>query len=253
MNYYEKHLGDYARSTAHLSLLEHGIYNILLDWYYVTEKGIPKNSAHRIARAKTRQEIRAVDAVLAEFFTLVDDVFINHRAEGEVAKALSRIKAAQENGKRGGRPKKNPKGAENQPPGFPVGFENGTQPKTHQTPDSTLRSPDTNKQTYANNSSHHELASRVCVELREMGLMHVNSQHSDLLMLIGNGVDVQEFISAGAIAIQKNKSFAYALGIVKSRIQEKQNNKEKTNATTKQKPATSKADSEFVKKYACIG
>ena len=30
MNYYERHLGDYARDTAHLSMMEHGAYGLLL-------------------------------------------------------------------------------------------------------------------------------------------------------------------------------------------------------------------------------
>jgi uncharacterized protein YdaU (DUF1376 family) len=31
VNYYERHIGDYLKDTAHLSLLEHGIYTRLLD------------------------------------------------------------------------------------------------------------------------------------------------------------------------------------------------------------------------------
>jgi hypothetical protein len=31
MKFYQRHLGDYARDTAHLSLLEHGVYSVLLD------------------------------------------------------------------------------------------------------------------------------------------------------------------------------------------------------------------------------
>ena len=46
------HLGDYAKDTAHLSMLETGAYRLLLDRYYGTEQGIPADQAHRIARAK---------------------------------------------------------------------------------------------------------------------------------------------------------------------------------------------------------
>ena len=38
MNYYERHLGDYARDTGHLSMLEHGAYSLLLDRYYATRR-----------------------------------------------------------------------------------------------------------------------------------------------------------------------------------------------------------------------
>ena len=31
MNYYERHLGDYARDAGHLSMLEHGAYALLLN------------------------------------------------------------------------------------------------------------------------------------------------------------------------------------------------------------------------------
>lgn len=106
MNYWERHIGDYARDTAHLSLLEHGVYTILLDRYYATEEGIPADQAHRLARARTDDERAAVDAVLAEFFRLVDGLWINRRVEEEVAKANARINAARENGKKGGNPKK---------------------------------------------------------------------------------------------------------------------------------------------------
>ena len=141
MNYYERHLGDYAKDTAHLTMLEHGAYGLLLDRYYGTEAGIPADQAHRIARARTKEEKAAVDVVLAEFFTLAGGIWINRRAEEEIAKAHVKIHAAQENGKKGGRPKKVKLGSENEtqekPSGFPAGSENETQEKAHQTPDTS--------------------------------------------------------------------------------------------------------------------
>lgn len=149
MNYYERHLGDYARDTAHLSILEHGVYTLLLDRYYATEQGIPAEQAHRVARARSKDERDAVDAVLAEFFHLRDGTWINNRVTEELAKAAARIKAAQENGRRGGRPKKpaetqqKPSGfavvgekeTEEKPSGFSLGSDSETQQKAHQSPD----------------------------------------------------------------------------------------------------------------------
>ncbi|MCL2656836.1 MAG: DUF1376 domain-containing protein [Betaproteobacteria bacterium] len=86
MNYYEHHLGDYAKDTSHLTMLEHGAYRLLLDRCYGTEQGIPADQAHRVARARTREEKAAVDAILDEFFTLKDGVWVNARAEEEIAK-----------------------------------------------------------------------------------------------------------------------------------------------------------------------
>jgi len=106
VNYYERHIGDYAKDAGHLSMLEHGAYTILLDRYYSTEQGIPESKAHRLCRARTDEEAQAVDMVLEEFFELVDGVWINSRAEFEIEKAQARLAAAQENGKKGGRPAK---------------------------------------------------------------------------------------------------------------------------------------------------
>ncbi len=135
MNYYERHLGDYAKDTAHLTMIEHGAYGLLLDRYYATEHGIPEDQAHRVARARTKEEKQAVDAVLVEFFILVDGIWINGRAEEEMTKAQTKIKAAKENGKRGGRPKTNQKQTQEKPSGLSVGSGNETQSKAHQTPD----------------------------------------------------------------------------------------------------------------------
>lgn len=92
MNYYERHLGDYARDTTHLSLLEHGVYTLLLDRYYATEKPIPKGLVYRIARAQTPEEMAAVDAVLAEFFVPRDtngtSAYHNRRADEAIAEYL---------------------------------------------------------------------------------------------------------------------------------------------------------------------
>lgn len=84
MNYYERHLGDYARDTGHLSPLEHGVYTLLLDRYYATESPIPEDQAHRICRARSKDERDAVDTVLAEFFTLLDGAWHNARCDKEI-------------------------------------------------------------------------------------------------------------------------------------------------------------------------
>lgn len=86
MNYYERHLGDYARDAAHLSMLEHGAYTLLLDRYYATESPIPEDQVYRIARARTPEECEAVDVVLAEFFVLEDGAYHQKRCDEEIAR-----------------------------------------------------------------------------------------------------------------------------------------------------------------------
>jgi len=151
MNYYERHIGDYAKNAGHLSMLEHGAYTLLLDRYYSTEKGIPTDQAYKVARAHTKPERAAVDSVLKEFFTLTGGVWMKNRCEEEIVAAHARIAAAQENGKKGGRPRKietqeKPSGlfTETQPviSGFHLGSENKTQQKALQSPISNLQSED---------------------------------------------------------------------------------------------------------------
>jgi uncharacterized protein YdaU (DUF1376 family) len=153
MNYYERHLGDYAKDTGHLTMLEHGAYTLLLDRYYGTEQGIPADQVYRLARARSDEERLAVDAVLTEFFTLTqDNLWVNGRAEEEIEKMKVKINSARENGKKGGRPKNeavvqakepinNPMETEQKPSGLFLGSKTITQSKAHQTPDTSNQTP----------------------------------------------------------------------------------------------------------------
>lgn len=240
MNYYERHLGDYARDTAHLTMIEHGAYGLLLDRCYATEQGIPDGQAHRLARARTREEKAAVDAVLSEFFTLVDGLWVNRRVIEEIEKTHRRIGAAKENGKRGGRPKKERGGSENEtqqkPSGLFVGSENETQQKAHQTPNTIHQSPDPIIKDDTKGSPPTR-AGAVCVALRAEGMSSVNPQHPDLLALLANGAEIQEFVDAARLAKERGKGFAYVIGIVKGQRADAQ----RMAAESKAKPKTREA------------
>lgn len=107
MNYYKRNLGDYARKAGHLTMLEHGAYTLLLDSYYEREQGPTKAEAIRIARARTSDELAAVDAVLIDFFTLQPDGrYRQNRVEDEFLKAEAQASINLANGKKGGRPRK---------------------------------------------------------------------------------------------------------------------------------------------------
>ena len=88
MNYYEHHLGDYLRDTAHLTMLEDGAYRRLMDCYYVRESPLPSElrEACRLVRAVTKQERDAVAAVLREFFIPGPDGWRHKRCDVEVAR-----------------------------------------------------------------------------------------------------------------------------------------------------------------------
>ena len=86
MNYYEHHLGDYMRDTAHLSMSEDGALRRLLDAYYVREHALPADlrACFKLARAKTKTDRDAVSYILKEFFQQFDDGFHQRRADAEI-------------------------------------------------------------------------------------------------------------------------------------------------------------------------
>jgi len=102
LNYYRRYVGDYLKDTARLSILEHGAYNLLLDYYYAEEQPIPLDIEEvcRMVRAIRPEERRAVEKVLAAYFVKDDDGYHNARADDEIA--VSGV--ARANGARGGRP-----------------------------------------------------------------------------------------------------------------------------------------------------
>lgn len=103
MNYYQHHIGDYARDTVHLSMLEDGAYRRLIDICYSTERPLPADSraVYRLARAITKQEREAVDVVLAEFFDKGPDGWRQKRCEEEISRAREKsTKARGSAGKR---------------------------------------------------------------------------------------------------------------------------------------------------------
>ncbi len=86
MNYYEHHLGDYLRDTAHLSVVEDGIYRRLIDQYYIRERPLPTDVKEccKLARATSKPERDAVAYVLKSFFALGADGHRHKRCEDEI-------------------------------------------------------------------------------------------------------------------------------------------------------------------------
>lgn len=96
LNYYEHHLGDYLRDTAHLSLVEDAIYRRLLDQYYIRERPLPLSvdECCKLARTRGDKERDAVEYVLHSFFSREADGFHQARADAEIARYNSKkIKA----------------------------------------------------------------------------------------------------------------------------------------------------------------
>lgn len=82
MKFFELHISDYQRKTAHLSLAEHGAYLQMLFVYYGTEKPLPPDTklVSRLCRCSSRAERSAVARVLKDFWTLTPEGYVNPRA-----------------------------------------------------------------------------------------------------------------------------------------------------------------------------
>jgi uncharacterized protein YdaU (DUF1376 family) len=131
INYYERHIGDYLKDTAHLSLLEHGVYGRLLDVYYTRENGIDEGMAARLIGARSKDELAALAVILAEFFVLRSGVWTHGRCDREIERYRKRADHNRAVGKLGGRPRKVETRTE--PEENPVGFQKEPEPNPQET------------------------------------------------------------------------------------------------------------------------
>jgi uncharacterized protein YdaU (DUF1376 family) len=101
LNYYSHHIGDYRRDTAHLTLIEHGVYRQMLDQYYLDERPICANDAKlmRSLCARTADEMQVVKNVLADFFVLTESGYIHKRCDVEIEAFHGKSKSASESAK----------------------------------------------------------------------------------------------------------------------------------------------------------
>lgn len=117
MHYYQHNVGDYARDTSHLTIIEHGIYRLLLDWCYLNEKPIPTERAMRVGRGYPTE----TQSVLSEFFKETPEGWEHGRVVKEIEKYHRKANSNRQNGMKGGRPKaiENPMGCQSEPTGNP--------------------------------------------------------------------------------------------------------------------------------------
>jgi uncharacterized protein YdaU (DUF1376 family) len=73
MHYYKRNLGDYAKKTGRLTMLQHGAYTLLIDACYDREVFPTLEQAIDWTWASTDAEIEAVKFVLSRFFKLSSD------------------------------------------------------------------------------------------------------------------------------------------------------------------------------------
>lgn len=104
MHYYQHHIGDYDRDTAHLTLAQHGAYGKLMRSYYATERPLPADASclWRICGAMDKAERMAVSFVAEKFFQLEGDVLRHKRIDEEIKAYHDAIETAQRAGRASG-------------------------------------------------------------------------------------------------------------------------------------------------------
>jgi uncharacterized protein YdaU (DUF1376 family) len=85
MHYYSFNIGDYAGHTRHLSLLEDLAYRRLLDAYYLAERPLNGSTTDIARMIGMRDHSEEVAYVLNQFFSRESDIWINKRADQEIA------------------------------------------------------------------------------------------------------------------------------------------------------------------------
>jgi len=102
--WYPWYAADYANKTAHLSMVEHGAYRLLLDHYYQMGGKLKANEEQllRVCRAFATVEKQALLSVLHQFFELRENVYYHDRADRELSKRAELSRKRAEIGQRGG-------------------------------------------------------------------------------------------------------------------------------------------------------
>lgn len=87
MYFFRHHIGDHARSSRHFSVLEDGAYLRLATAYFDKEQPLPvtAEAVYRLVMAKSKEERRAVDAVLHDHFYLAADGWRNTSIDAQIA------------------------------------------------------------------------------------------------------------------------------------------------------------------------
>lgn len=85
MHRYYKHIGDYAKKTGRLNMLQHGAFSMLMDACYDRESFPTEKQAIEWTWASTPEEEQAVRFILSRFFTLQDDgTYVQNRIHEEI-------------------------------------------------------------------------------------------------------------------------------------------------------------------------
>lgn len=133
--------GDYQRDTLHLSMLEHGAYMKLLVYCW-DQKGPAPHDERKlmgICNARSKEEITAMQSVLSEFFTRMEDGWYNKRLMQELAKSEQQAAKAHDRGMRSAEARRQKYGTAQPFETLSKGFRKA--PERNPNPQSTSPSP----------------------------------------------------------------------------------------------------------------
>jgi uncharacterized protein YdaU (DUF1376 family) len=255
VNWFEKHLGDWAKKTGHLSMLEEGAYNRMVDWCYAHEKPLPlpEKDVLKCARVRSPAEKAATLRVLHEFFVLMEDGWHQTRVDRRIAEfvktrpASAEAKLAQNERKKRSRERRaalfealrnaglsplwNATNRElldmfeeyevTLPVTAPVtatshGMESRDGPGAQfPLPNNAAAVTGHGSRTVTEVTATR--AGQACKAMRRAGLPDANPSHPLLLRLLEGGATDEELSTAAAEASARRKPFVYALGIVEGR------------------------------------
>ena len=156
MHYYQINIKDFRAGTANMSRLERWIYRDLLDVYYDTEQPLTLDldKLCREIGARSAEDRAAVAEALDYKFVKTEAGYRHERCEEEIAIYRAKAETAKENGKKGGRPRKdNPEppgqgasGKQEKPSGFQSGSNQEPDGNQAETGSKTNQEPVTNNQ-----------------------------------------------------------------------------------------------------------
>jgi len=86
MHYYKRNIGDYHKKAGRLSILQHGVYTLLIDACYDREVFPTLDDALDWVWASSDAEVDAVKFVLKKFFVEDDGFYIQNRIKEDLDK-----------------------------------------------------------------------------------------------------------------------------------------------------------------------
>lgn len=150
MHYYKFNISDWALSTSHLSEIEELVYFRLMNFYYDTEKPIPKETHSVIRRLRLGSHSETVALILSEFFNETENGWEHDRINEVIENYHETAEKNKKNGKKGGRPRIN-KGQK--PNGLPVESQDKPKDNPNYKPLTINQEPKTKEDSAPDNSA----------------------------------------------------------------------------------------------------